>query len=66
MSILTGIFIFGLRPIYQTACADAGVVEIVHSERVPVAKRMNADDGDDPKFREYGSNWKCGLKRACP
>jgi DNA-binding XRE family transcriptional regulator len=22
---------------------------------------MNIDDGDDPKFREYGSNWKCGL-----
>jgi hypothetical protein len=24
---------------------------------------MNIDDGDDPKFREYGSNWKRGLKR---
>jgi hypothetical protein len=23
---------------------------------------MNIDDGDDPKFREYGSNWKCGVR----
>ena len=23
---------------------------------------MNIDDGDDPKFREYGSKWKCNVK----
>jgi hypothetical protein len=27
-----------------------------------IQTRMNIDDCDDPKFREYGSNWKCGFK----
>ena len=33
--------------------------------RHSIQTRMNIDDGDDPKFREYGSNWKCGFNGIC-